>query len=191
MWIQNTIDYVKEQGLDGVNFDYEGNNPQYTDSYNEIVVDFCEAIHKEIPGSEVSIDVPIYPQYEGRNYDYKRMTDACDTLFIMAYDGEFWDNVQCLSKRGTSCSLACASLEVVEYGIQQYIEAGVSASSLMLGLPWYGLKYEYIAGIPFFTGQMQYKDILTTMDNAGEQGSLDFDDESSTWIFDCGGKCSM
>ena len=189
-WIQQTIDYALEQGLNGVNLDYEGNDPRKTEGYNDVVVELCNAMHEQIPGSTISVDVPIYPEYEGRNYDYVRMAAACDSLFVMGYDGEFWDNVQC-AVTAVNCSLACASLQMVEFGLQKYLELGVPASSLYLGLPWYGLKYEYVAGIPFFTGQLHYQDILQIIENAGDNGKVRFDDASSTWIFDCGGKCSQ
>lgn len=32
----------------------------------------------------MSIDAPFYPEYEGRNYDYARIANACDYLFVMA-----------------------------------------------------------------------------------------------------------
>ena len=189
-WIEDTIEYVKAEGLNGVNIDYEGHDPRITDAYNSLVIEFCRAMHEAIPGSQVSVDVPVYPEYEGRNYDYKGIAAECDSLFVMAYDAEFWDNVQCAASN-VSCSLACASIEVVEFGIQQYLARGVPASSLILGLPWYGLKYEHVAGIPFFTGQLEYQDIVSIVDKAGDAGSITLDEKSQTWIFDCGGKCSQ
>lgn len=95
----------------------------------------CNAFHDQLPGSEVSIDAPFYPEYEGRNYDYKSISEACDYLFVMAYDGEFWDNIQC-ALTSPNCSMATSSLQLCEFGIQKYIEAGVEPNKLYLGLPW-------------------------------------------------------
>jgi spore germination protein YaaH len=189
-WVNETVQYAIDQKMTGINVDYEGNKKQLTEGYNSAVVELCEAMHAAIPGSEVSIDVPIYPSYEHRNYDYKRMSSACDSLFIMAYDGEFWDNVQCAISQA-QCSLACAPLSNVEMGIKEYISQGVPASKLFLGLPWYGLKYERVLNIPFFTGQLQYSAIMDIIKKAGDKGSLKFDDNSSTYVFSCGGKCSQ
>lgn len=88
--MEEKVQYALDQGIDGLNVDYEGHSPSLTEGFNDVVVELCDAIHSAIPGSEVSIDVPIYPEYEGRNYDYARIAEACDVLFIMAYDGEFW-----------------------------------------------------------------------------------------------------
>lgn len=188
--INDIIAQAVDQGLNGVNIDYEGNDPRKTEGFNDFAVELCESMHNAIPNSSVSVDVPIYPEYEGRNYSYARIAESCDTLFIMGYDGEFWDNVQC-AVTTVNCSLACASVQMIELGIQQYLSLGIPASSLYLGVPWYGLKYEYIAGIPFFTGQIHYSDILDIISNAGSSGKNYMDEESSTWVFDCGGKCSQ
>ena len=189
-WVDQTVAKINDQGLNGVNVDYEGHDPRKTEGYNDVTVELCEAMHEKMPGSKVSIDVPIYPEYEGRNYDYARMAASCDSLFIMGYDGEFWDNVQC-AVTNVKCSLACASLEVLEFGIQKYLEAGVPASSLVLGVPWYGLKYQYVLGVPIFTGQLDYKYVLEVIRNAGNAGKVRMDEASSTWVFDCGGRCSQ
>ncbi len=46
------------------------------------------------------------------------------------------------------------------YGIQTYLSRGVEPFKLVLGLPWYGLLYEYILGVPFFNGQIRYAEVL-------------------------------
>ena len=99
----------------------------------------------------MSIDVGIYPEYEGRNYDYKSIAEACDSLFVMAYDSQFWLNLQCVAMPEVPCSKACAPMKTVEYGVQKYIKRGVPADKIFLGLPWYGLSYEYVLGVPVMT----------------------------------------
>ena len=192
-WINSQINYVKDQGLDGVNIDYEGHEPSKTEGYNSVVVEFCNAIHEAIPGSQVSVDVGIYPEYEGRNYDYKAISKACDSLFVMAYDSEFWLNVQCVGMSGVPCSNACAPLGTVEYGVQKYIERGVPAEKMFLGLPWYGLSYEFVLGVPIMTHQISYQDIIDAIAKAkaAGKGSVTLDEASSTMVFDCDGRCSQ
>lgn len=187
-WIDSQIQSAISDGYDGVNIDYEGNNPAQRDGYNDLVLETAAAFHEKLPGSEVSIDAPVYPEFEGRNYDYKSIAEACDYMFVMAYDAEFWNNVQCVKEAGPNCSLACSSYEVDKYGIESYIELGVDPAKMYLGLPWYGLKYEYIAGVPFFTGQIQYRDVLKLMDSH-PRGWITEDEKSSTKIFHCVGRC--
>lgn len=168
---------------------YIGNDPSKTEGYNQLVVETANAFHERIPGSEVSIDAPIYPQFEGRSYDYAAIAAACDYMFVMAYDGEFWNNVQCIDpNNGTTCSLACSPYEADEYGIQEYIKLGVPSNKLIIGYPWYGLLYEYIAGVPFFTGQIYYTKIKDLIDEQ-PNGSLTYDERSKTYVFHCDGFC--
>ena len=115
---------------------------------------------------------------------------ACDALFVMAYDGEFWDNIQCVVTTA-NCSQANAPLELVEYGAQQYLAKGVPPEKLFLGLPWYGLSYETVAHVPFWVSHVDYKDVVAAIEKAGDQGSVAFDAQSSTNVFDCGGLCSQ
>jgi spore germination protein YaaH len=193
-WIQAQIDQAIEQNYDGVNIDYEGHAVSQTEGYNNAVIQLCNAFHEQLPGSEVSIDAPFYPEYEGRNYDYKSIAEACDYLFVMAYDGEFWDNIQC-AVTTPNCSMATASFELCEFGVQKYIEAGVAPNKLYLGLPWYGIMYEYIAGIPFYTGQMKYSDIQTLINDQtarGEPGNLTYVNVTGAEVmrYQCNGYCN-
>lgn len=188
-WIDNEIEQALLNGYDGINLDYEGDKPEYIDGYNSLVLETAAAFHEQIPGSEVSIDAPIYPQFEGRNYDYVAIAEATDYIFIMAYDGEFWNNVQCIApSTGANCSLACAAYDEVEYGVAAFIDMGVPASKLYLGYPWYGLKYEYVAGIPFFTGQLKYSEVINAIASQ-PNGKTTYDEASKTWIFHCDGFC--
>ena len=188
-WIDQQIQGAIAGGYDGVNIDYEGNKPQYRHGYNQLAIETANAFHLKIPGSEVSIDAPAYPEYEFRNYDYVEIAKACDYLFIMQYDAEFWDNVQCASQnQPVNCSLACSSVQVDEYGVQAYLALGIAPEKLILGFPWYGLYYEYIAGIPFFDGQIAFKDIRKLIASQ-PNGKMSFDEKSSTWIFHCDGLC--
>lgn len=111
-------------------------------------------------------------------------------VYAILQDGEFWDNVQCVVTTA-NCSQACAPLEAIEFGVKQYLALGVPAAKLFLGVPWYGLKYETIAHIPFFTGQIDYVDIVAAIAKAGDEGTVTLDERSSTKIFDCGGLCSQ
>lgn len=189
-WIEDQINAAIVGGYDGVNIDYEGHDPHYLHGFNKLAIETANAFHLKIPGSEVSIDAPIYPEYEFRNYDYVEIAKACDYLFVMQYDAEFWDNVQCISPNADvkNCSLACSSFQVDEYGVQAYLNLGLPPEKLILGFPWYGLYYEYVAGIPFFDGQVDFKNIRSLIAQQ-PNGTLTFDEVSSTWIFHCDGYC--
>lgn len=52
------------------------------------------------------------------------------------------------------------------FGIQKYLSLGVEPFKLVLGLPWYGLLYEYILGAPFYNGQITYAEVFLSMFNS-------------------------
>lgn len=54
----------------------------------------------------------------------------------------------------------------------------------------YGLKYEYVAGIPFYTGQLTYAEVQGAIATAGSKGNLTFVERGSVWRFQCGGRCT-
>lgn len=57
-----------------------------------------------------------------------------------------------------------------------------------MGLPWYGIQYKYIAGIPFNQGPINYGDVARLLKNhTNWQPQLVQDD--LTWKVDCRGPC--
>lgn len=57
----------------------------------------------------------------------------------------------------------------------------------------YGVKYEYIADIPFYTGQMTYSDIQTLINNQtndGNPGILTYVNKSDVMRYQCHGFCN-
>lgn len=75
-FINNVLDDAINGGYDGINFDYEGNNPTLRDGFTALVVEAASTFHEKLPGSQVSIDAPIYPDYEFCNYDYKAIAES-------------------------------------------------------------------------------------------------------------------
>ena len=45
--------------------------------------------------------------------------------------------------------------------------------------------------MPFWVSHVDYKDVVAAIEKAGDKGSVTFDAQSSTNIFDCGGRCSQ
>ena len=129
--------FLLYKGSDGINVDYEGHDPSLSAGFSEAIVEACNAFHEMLPGSEVSIVAPFYPHYEGRNYNYTAIANACDYLFVMAYDGEFWDNVQCALMPAVDCAMATSSLQMNQDAVDSYLNLGVDSKKLYLGLPWY------------------------------------------------------
>jgi len=127
---------VSDSGLDGVFFDYEGN--QLSDKEKTAYTSYVKQVADAIAPAQVFVCVGGRPTYEWRNYDYAGLAEASAFLFIMGYDMHFYDDYTCVVK-GT-CSPAEAPLADLKAGVKDYASL-VAADKLVLGLPWYGQRY--------------------------------------------------
>ncbi|MPC11164.1 Di-N-acetylchitobiase [Portunus trituberculatus] len=133
-WIKMQISDVILKFLDGINIDYEDALDPFTpEQYGltSLVKETADAFHSAIPGSQVSFDVAWSPHgIDGRYYEYKKIADYSDAIFIMAYDEQ-----------------------------SQILSGPCTARKLILGVPWYGYIYPclqldknnkcYIKEVPF------------------------------------------
>ena len=152
-----------------MNIDIESNtlNKSERDGYTALIKEVVTAFHERIEGSQISVDFPGYPNYELRNYDYAAIGEAADLSIIMGYDMFIWDDYECFIK-GSKCSLCNAPMKSIEYGVEQFIEL-VDPEKLVLGLPWYGIGYQRVLGIPFNKGNIDLRYILNTESEQGAE----------------------
>ncbi|KAK0054727.1 di-N-acetylchitobiase [Biomphalaria pfeifferi] len=155
-WIQTQLLLVQKHFLDGINFDFEGqvglNDTLIRDSYTTLVKETTQVFKKVLPSYQISVDVGWKPNVDIRYFDYQGLADAADLLFVMAYDEQSQILGECLA--GPNSALASAGV-----GLDAYLNGyNISASKLILGVPWYGYIYEctelvgdncYIKEVPF------------------------------------------
>ena len=77
---------VKENGFDGVFFDYEGNSLSKDEKTG--FVDLAKEVSAALSPLNASVFVCVAgrPTYEWRDYPYADLADASEFLFIMGYD---------------------------------------------------------------------------------------------------------
>ncbi|XP_067845925.1 di-N-acetylchitobiase-like [Heptranchias perlo] len=137
-WINNQVQLAKKQFMDGINLDLEEAAAYQSVEYyalTELVVETTQLFHHEIPGSQVTFDVPWSPDcIDGRCYDFLKIANSCDFLFVMSYDmqSQMWDD--CFAK-------ANAPYYQTLSGYSAYISLGIDSRKLVLGVPWYGYDY--------------------------------------------------
>jgi len=183
---QQKLKQVQQGKIDGVLFDYEGNNLNADEkaAYTQLT----KAVSKALASVNATVFVCVggRPSLEWRNYDYKGLADNSEFLFIMAYDMHFWDDYTCVTK-GT-CSPAEAPIKDVTLGVSEYL-GQVSGDKLVLGLPWYGQRYDYHLLVPFNMGQIDYKYIPQILDGsigAGKVKKKELDKDAQSWKISCG-----
>ncbi|GFO06697.1 Di-n-acetylchitobiase [Plakobranchus ocellatus] len=175
-WIEEQLSTVKENFLDGLNFDYEDaiskDDASTRDAYSALVRETRERFLQEFPDSLIAVDVGWRPNVDERYYDYAALAQNSDFLVVMAYDEQSQIYGECLA--GPNCPYPPTAR-----GVQEYLDGfdgQITPDKLVLAVPWFGISYEclqfskekcYIKKIPFrgapcsdSPGQPQdYKDI--------------------------------
>jgi len=183
-WVKDKVTQIQQNKLDGIFFDFEGQlSGEKKKAYTDLAQETSAALAPL--NASIFICVGARPSYEFRDYDYKGLADASEFLFIMGYDAHFWDDYTCVTK-GT-CSPAEASVKEIEAGVKEY-KAKVSGDKLVLGLPWYGIRYTRVV-FPFNEGEIHYDDVLSVIDTPGRVKHKTLDKESQTWKIVCDGQC--
>lgn len=171
---------VKDSYIDGINVDVEepipASSPDTAHLLTKLVGDLATAMHAQVPGSRVTVDVAWSPDcIDGRCYDYRGLADASDGLIIMAYDE------RSQVKPPQPCVAGANSgLPQTTSGVNSFLGLGIDPAKLLLGVPWYGYDYPCLPGstattcnikkVPFrgvecsdaAGTQMPYSDILET-----------------------------
>jgi len=133
-YIANMVANAKKYNLDGVNIDYEGaitkGSPDA--ALLTLIMKDIQTAFKEIPGSQVTIDVAWAPPcIDVRCYDYVGIAEATDFLVVMDYDEQ--------SQIFGPCQAGATSdYNYLIQGMQGYMTIGIPAFSLLTALPWYG-----------------------------------------------------
>jgi len=175
--VSQAVAQVRAKGVDGLNVDYEGLNGtcQNGQTAQSMLTDFVRQLRSALPsGSYLSIDT-----YAGSAIDTLGFFDVAslnayvDSFFVMAYDLEYSNArrapVSCIS----FCLGPTAPLSGYYYNdtstASQYISA-VSASKVILGVPYYGRKACVGSAVPnAYPGGYVVAD--SYLDAAGESSS--------------------
>lgn len=126
--VSTIVSAINQYGLDGINVDIENVTHKERDKYTELVRRLRLALPTD---KEVSVAVAANPYgwtsgWHG-SYDYEKLAQYADYLFIMAYDEHY--------EGGTAGPVA--SIEFVEKSIQYALEYCPS-EKIVLGIPFFG-----------------------------------------------------
>lgn len=119
--------------LDGANIDVEFSTAEIAlrNGLTEFAVELKAAFFSMHNTSLVIADVFWLPNIF---HNTKGLANACDFLFIMAYDEQHDMPLPCIAR-------ANAPYAQTELGVAAFIAIGVPGHKLVLGLPWYGYTY--------------------------------------------------
>jgi spore germination protein YaaH len=131
---QTLVTLLKSRNGDGVNFDLETVGAAYRLKLVDFMKRAVRIIKGALPGSEISMATPAV-DWNG-SWDLQSLSEICDYLIVMGYD-YFWSSSP---TAGPVAPLAGESYNVTRT-VDTYLAAGVPASKLLLGIPWYGYNW--------------------------------------------------
>jgi Di-N-acetylchitobiase len=157
-WAQELVDKVDSVGGDGLNLDYENpvdsSDTQKQQSITYITNEIQFLLKKTNPYSSLVWDFGWKPNVDVRFYEYQRMADLCDFVFIMVYDtqSQDWTGPPCLANANSPISAIRQSLEWYGISVKETnqtsndkpsydLSLNIPFEKILLGLPWYGYYY--------------------------------------------------
>ena len=136
--ITNLINLVQSRGAHGVNIDIEGLPSSQTANFTAFMNALGTQLHNAIPGSQLSIALPAVDWSNA--YDVANMTQV-DLFIIMGYD-YYWSGSSQAGPTDPLYSFTGSYDQNLSRSINFYLNKGVAANKLVLGLPFYGREWE-------------------------------------------------
>ncbi len=183
-FIKNVKSKMQAYGLDGVNIDFEGlYDADKGVVINSFMSELSDSIHSAFPGSEVSFAGPAVNW--GNAWDLNGLAASCDYIFIMGYAfSGSWSNTS-----GSTAPLTGGTINITNTVVSQY--GGVDPQKLILGVPYYGEKFQTATKDPFssvqdYIGAERYRSALSGYASYGMRWN---EETQSPWYrYQSGGK---
>lgn len=137
--ITNLISLVQQRGANGVNIDFESVPSSQSSSLTAFMQDLCSQFHTAIPSGEVSIALPSVDW--SNTFDVAAMSSCVDQFFIMGYDYYYTGSEQA-GPTDPLYSFVSSYNYNHSKSITYYLNRGIPANKLCLGLPYYGREWE-------------------------------------------------
>jgi len=134
---------VKLRNADGVNIDFEGiTDSNLRSQVTSFMTNLAARFHSEIPGSQVSIDLPAVDW--SSVFDVAALSASLDLLIVMGYDYHWAGGANAGPVAPLRQSAIWGSL-CVQRSVSNYLSAGASPGKLILGVPYYGYEWPTIS----------------------------------------------
>lgn len=163
--ITNLINIISARGAHGVNIDFEGIPSSQTANFTNFMNDLANQMHAAIPGSEVS--TVLYAVDWNNVFDVVNMPNV-DQFIIMGYD-YYYNGSTTAGPNDPLFHFGTTYNYTLSKSVTYYLDKGVPASKLVLGLPYYGREWPVSStGIPAAaTASGSSKTYTTVRTNAG------------------------
>ncbi|WP_226681713.1 polysaccharide deacetylase family protein [Sutcliffiella horikoshii] len=138
-FIKEMLEYVKKNGFDGINIDFENINSKDKDRFTQFMDKVYKAFHPH--GLMVTLDVPP----NDSSYDYASLAKSADRVIVMLYDQHY-----AMSQSGP-----VAQTDWVKENLNQ---PDIPSEKMIAGLGTYGYDWEENSNKP--ATEMTFEDIM-------------------------------
>tara|TARA_B100000508_G_scaffold11104_1_gene7835 strand:+ start:4340 stop:7315 length:2976 start_codon:yes stop_codon:yes gene_type:complete len=136
--ITNLITLVQNRGAHGVNIDFESMPSSVSADYTSFMIDLCNQMHSQIPGSQVSIAMHAV-DWSGF-YDIPALEPYVDLFCVMGYD-YYWTGSANAGPNDPLYQFQNTYNYTLSRSTTYYLDQGVPRSKLVMGLPYYGREW--------------------------------------------------
>lgn len=144
-FINNIISLLQARGGNGVNIDFEGMASSNSAAFVSFISNLSAQLHAAIPGSEVSIC--LYAVDWGGVFNIAALNSAVDIFVIMGYD-YYWSGSTTAGPEDPLYNFQTSYNYTLTKSITFYLQQGMTAGKLLLGLPYYGREWETVGTTP-------------------------------------------
>lgn len=133
--ITNLINMVQSRGAHGVNIDFENMSSSLSADFTNFMIDLCNQMHAQIPGSEVT--VALHAVDWSGFYNLPALQQVVDMFIIMGYD-YYWSGSNPAGPNDPLFHFGSTYNYTLSRSTTYYHHNGVPLDKLVLGLPYYG-----------------------------------------------------
>lgn len=135
--ITNLINLISARGAHGVNIDFEGIPSSQKINFRNFMNNLSNQMHAAIPGSQVS--TVLYAVDWNDVFDVAAMSPV-DYFIIMGYD-YYWSGSTNTGPNDPLFHFSSTYNYTLSKSVTYYLNKGVPANKLVLGLPYYGREW--------------------------------------------------
>ncbi len=153
---------VEQDGVDGINLDFEDMEPNDAPLLTQFAQDLRDVLHTTGKGLSIDVTPPSSDPHWGIVYNRPQLAQISDYLVVMTYDEHY---------AGDATPGSVASLPWMESSITSTIDTGVAPSKVLVGIPFYARTWYKVGG------SLQSSAVAIT----DEQGLSNSSGSSSVW----------
>lgn len=144
--ISEMVRLVKDNGLDGINIDFEyvGNpGEKFRNKFSKFIAKSTNKLHEIIPSSQLSVSVYASSAKTPKMYDIGKIAKSSDVVFMMAYDFATGSADEIMPTAPLYGHKEKKYWYDIATAVEDFLKV-MPREKLILGLPWYGYNYPVI-----------------------------------------------